>query len=763
MHKHTRSWLLAGLLGLLVACGGGGGGNSAQGVDPGPPPPGGSVPPPQPEIPESNPSPYAEAEELFVFITNVTLNSDNQAVVQFQLTDGKNVPIIDLTVDDLRFVISKLEGSPLGNLTGTWQSYINGIEQPGVGIGTEAKLQASSENSGEFSNHGNGTYTYRYTTSLTDLPQDTLDQAAVEGLNLDYEPDRTHRVAIQFDGAPGKANPNYDWVPTSGATDGIFHMDIAATDNCNRCHDPLAIHGGGRREIKYCVTCHNAGSTDANSTNTVDMKVMIHKLHRGANLPSVEAGGEYAIYGFRDSKHDYSNLHYPQDIRNCVNCHVGTGTVGDRTDLVLTDQGDNWAEYPTAAACGSCHDDKLGPDDHIGSKPDDSGCASCHSEGGRAGSVQDSHRMLVAEAGERFAAKIVAVTQTAPGQFPQVQYKVFDPTNDDAPYDLQNDPVWTSVDDGASRLAIDLAWSTTDYTNSGNDEDFASAVSLDALQGTPVGDGSYTIQSTVAIPDGSLAPRIAATGSGVAGVEGHPAVDIGSDEEPNVQRIPFTNAEEFFSIDEPDGNPDPRRVVVELKSCLSCHSQLSLHGNNRTDNLQVCVACHNPRNTDRQVREVAASPPTDGKDEESIDFKTMVHGIHAAGMREKPLQIVGFRGFSTHVYDEDAVHYPGNLANCVACHTDDGYTLPLASGVLGTSVDTGNDLQSPIDDTVVTPITATCSSCHDDTVAGAHMTSNGGSFSTTQAAIDDGEVVEECTICHGSGNIADVAEVHDIP
>ena len=172
-------------------------------------------------------------------------------------------------------------------------------------------------------------YTYQYATSLTNLPQDILDQAAEEGLDLSYNPNLTHRVAIQFDGAPGKANPNRDWVPATGATDGIFTMDIAATANCNRCHDPLAIHGGGRSEVKYCVTCHNPGSVDPESTNTVDMKVMIHKIHMGANLPSVQEGNPYYIVGFRGSVHDYSNLHYPQDIRNCVNCHAGSATGAD--------------------------------------------------------------------------------------------------------------------------------------------------------------------------------------------------------------------------------------------------------------------------------------------------------------------------------------------------------------------------------------------------------------------------------------------------
>ncbi|MEH6587641.1 MAG: OmcA/MtrC family decaheme c-type cytochrome [Halioglobus sp.] len=750
----TRNWLMAATLGLLVACGGGGGGDRAAGVEPGPPPSGGDVTPPPPIIPEPNPAPYAEQEVLLATITDVSLNGSNQAVVDFQLTNDQGTAILDLEVADVRFTIAKLQGSELGNLTGSWQSYINQIETAGsVGPGTQDKLQATYERNEEgLANNNDGTYTYTYATDISNLPADILAQAEQEDLNLDYEPDRTHRVAIQFDGAPGKANPFYDWVPATGATSGIFAMDIAATANCNSCHDPLAIHGGGRREIQYCVTCHNSGSTDANSANTVDMKVMIHKIHAGANLPTVQAGGEYAIWGFRDSKHDYSMLHYPQDIRNCVNCHVGTGTVGDRDDLVLTAQGDNWAEYASAAACGSCHDGE-GAQGHINSK-EDTECASCHSTGGYAGSIADSHVNLVTEASKSFAAQILDVSNSMPGENPVVTFKISNPlTGED--YDIKNDPVFEPFG-----VRIGTAWDTDDYTNAGNGGDNASNAQTDAILGSvDNGDGSYSVTMPVAIPDGSEAPGIAATGSGAATIEGHPVMDVDGDGEN--ENIPMTNAHAFFSIDEADGGAVTRRTSVELTSCNSCHATLSLHGSNRTDDIDGCVTCHNPRNTDKRVREVAMDPPTDGKDEESLDFKTMVHGIHAAAMRENALEIVGFRGFSTHRYNEDAVHYPGDLSNCTSCHTDDGYTLPLADGVLGTTVDTGEDRADPSDDTVTTPTAAVCSSCHDDQVAMSHMSSNGGNFATTQAAIDSGEVVEECSVCHGSGRNADVSEVHN--
>jgi OmcA/MtrC family decaheme c-type cytochrome len=753
MGTTTRNWLMAAMLGLLVACGGGGGGDRATGVEPGPPPPG-QVPPPEPIPPNPAPAPYAEAEELRATITSVTLDGDNRAIVEFQLTNGQGTAIIDLQAGNVRFTISKLQTSPLGNLTGSWQSYVNRIEPYDdwdvIDVGTEDRLQATYEREEDnFVNNGDGTYTYTFALSLSDIPADILAQADTEGLDLSFNGDLTHRVAMQFDGNPNTtANPFYDWLPSTGATNGVFNMDIAATANCNNCHDPLGIHGGNRQEIQYCVTCHNAGSTDAHTTNTVDMKVMIHKIHMGANLPSVQDGGKYNIIGFRGSDHDYSMLHYPQDIRNCVNCHAGSATGAGRDDLTLTAQGDNWAEYAYTAACGSCHEDATGHMDRHG----DEKCASCHSNGGRAGSIQDSHRNLVTEAAGMFASKIEGVSSSMPGEKPMVKVRITNPeTGED--YDLVNDPVMAG-------MRVTLGWDTDDYTNTGAGGDNASTVSI-GIPGaaSPNGDGSFTVTSPTAIPDGSEAPGIAASGSGVATIEGHPDMDVTGDGDDD--SIPARNVSAFFSIDEADGSADPRRKSVDIKQCNACHSTLVLHGSNRTDDIDTCVSCHNPRNTDKRVREQANDPPTDGKDEESLDFKTMIHGIHAAAMRENALEIVGFRGFSTHRYNTDQVHYPGDLSNCTTCHTDDGFTLPLANGVLGTTNDTGDDRADPTDDTVATPAAAVCSSCHDDTVAMSHMTSNGGNFATTQEAIDNAEVVEECSVCHKEGASAAVSTVHN--
>ena len=100
----------------------------------------------------------------------------------------------------------------------------------------------------------------------------------------------------------------------------VRHGDLGQDDNaaCNQCHDPLSAHGGSRQDVKLCVTCHQPQTVDPDTGNTVDFKVMVHKIHRGASLPSVEAGTPYIIIGNSQSVHDFSDVVFPQDIRNCA-------------------------------------------------------------------------------------------------------------------------------------------------------------------------------------------------------------------------------------------------------------------------------------------------------------------------------------------------------------------------------------------------------------------------------------------------------------
>lgn len=671
-------------------------------------------------------------------------------VVNFTLIDENGIPVTGLTESNIDFTIARLVPGIDGN-SSEWQSYVTRVEsadgeEPDV---LSEATQATTEDGddGVLVDNGDGSYSYTFATDL--------DAAAVP-----FDPTLTHRVAFQLRNvATATDNAVYTWRPSDGATSEIFSREIVSTATCNKCHNRLAEHGGRRFDTGYCVVCHNPGSVDQDSGNTVDMTVMIHKIHMGVDLPSVVAGTPYVIYGFREGEHDYSDVVFPQDIRNCETCHDGG-------DPEAPDAG-NWLTVPTVESCGSCHDNVNFETGEGHSEANlvatNADCTLCHSDGGFVGPVDESHAILDQLAAEKYQFNILGITDTAPGEFPTVTFSVTDPTNNDVPYDIQNDAPFTQGS-GASRIAVDIGWSTTDYQNTGSGSEVpgfrpgspAQLVSLNPLFGgaTDNEDGTFSITSGVAIP-------LDVTGSGLVAIEGHPAEDV--DGNGSQDRISVGGAVDFFAIT--DSSPTPRRQVVDLENCLDCHQQLSLHGNNRTDNDQLCVGCHNAESTDIRARMEAgvdAGTAPDGLDERSVDFKRMIHRIHAGAGLVDPYIVYGFGG-SIHDYSE--VIFPGALGNCTMCHLEGTY-YPVGSNVLATTIDSGADLGDPSDDINITPNAAVCSSCHESALATAHITQNGGAFDAMQTddgtliSASQGTVLETCVLCHGEGGSSDVREAH---
>jgi OmcA/MtrC family decaheme c-type cytochrome len=671
---------------------------------------------------------------LLPTITSVTIKS--APVVTFNVVDQLGLPYIDLP--SIRFTLAKLIPSKNGDAS-RWQSYLNRIESPdGVGSGTQDAIQATFDSNGTLVNHQDGSYTYTFATDIT---------AITTPLAVSYEPSLTHRLGMQLSGNNQPvANTVFDFRPSDGATMGLDSREVVKTQSCNSCHDRLAIHGGGRIESQLCVTCHTPGTEDANSGNSLDFKVMIHKIHRGKDLPSVVKGGEYAIYGFRNSKHDYSDVILPQDIRHCSKCH-------DASDPV-TPEAKGWMETPTIQACGSCHDDvdfALGTGGgHVGGvMTDNAHCSVCHREGGFVGGVADSHAMLEAEAAKDFIWQILGVSNTAPGQFPKVTFSVVNPNQDNASYDIKNHPAFKN---STARLTIDLAWGTKDYQNTGSGASgAANVIAFNGLSSAVANDdGSFSVTSTTPLP-------ATATGSGAIGIEGRLAADFDGDGNYS-DILPVKSEVSFFAIT--DAVAMPRRQSVDNAKCNNCHLQVNFHGGSRNGEVQLCVMCHNPNNTDIRRRPADPALALDGLKEQSIDFKRMIHGIHGASVRENNFVVYGF-GNTAHDYGE--MRFPGIISNCKACHVEDGYSLPLAPGVLASTLDTAAVLSSPTDDVKVSASAAVCSSCHDSILARAHMVQNGGaSFNTSQADVDNFSVIETCQFCHGEGALADIKAAHKI-
>jgi len=149
-----------------------------------------------------------------------------------------------------------------------------------------------------------------------------------------------------------------------------------------------------------------------------------------------------------------------------------------------------------------------------------------------------------------------------------------------------------------------------------------------------------------------------------------------------------------------------------------------------------------------------------GPDDVTVDFKVMIHAIHASGEIKVPYKVCGY-GNSTH---EFLVEYPGHVKNCEGCHAPGTYFPVDPSAVLGTTVDSGASATLVTDDVVVSPNASVCSTCHVTDLARQHMTQNGGDFTARKAAdstlISSG--VETCELCHGEGRSADVEVMHDV-
>jgi OmcA/MtrC family decaheme c-type cytochrome len=673
-----------------------------------PGPPGSSAPPPTTDA--------ADATEIHAQITNVSIASS--PVVDFLLADQNGNAVTGLEAGSISFKLAKLVPGTDGNAS-AWQSYINVVEDAGVGPGTEPKLQAATENAsaGTLVDNNDGTYIYTFLIDVTNV----TDPAPIAYLDT-----LTHRVSFEIRGLAPVRNPVYDFRPSDKATTGLFTREIASIDNCNACHENLAFHGGARFEMQDCVTCHNPGSADANSGNTVDMTVMTHKLHHGENLPSVIAGGQYCIYGFNDSQHCYDDVAYPQAIQNCNGCH-------DDLDAE-TPQASNWYEQPTAEACGSCHDDvnfASGANHGSDIVADNTMCVTCHATNPNSAiEVRQAHRRLAVERAGNYSYNILAIDFIGPGTAPEVTFSITDPKNADTPYDLAND-----AELAASPVRFNVAWNTVDYSNVGNGVNNAqpettSIYSAGALQATDNGDFTYSITL------GTVAP--AATGTGIVNFEGRVTTSEGN--------VPVTTASRIFAITGDPSMPMQRRSSVDIERCNDCHELTTQHGSRNNNTIENCQVCHIANAARR-------GSPSAGP----MDMKHFLHRKHAV----------------------DDIRYPQRAGNCVACHTDNGfYPVASDSGVLATSFNRGTVGTDPTDNNRISPNSSACGVCHASSDAQAHMIANGGSFDACQETdgtlrqrLDmcgpggdkSGSLIREsCTVCHGPGRSSDVANVHSI-
>ncbi len=635
---------------------------------------------------------------LVLELRGLTIPGDLRPVVEFSIQDPAGQP---LDVDGLftpgpvsvTFLISRI---PAGET-----QHVNYNTRTRRGPGGEPVTQADRDRGGEVVRVDNGVYTYRFNDAL---PAD-LDRNAPHTIGV-----YARRDLREFDLDRYVDNEFFHFRPTEGEVTLLDAppRDVVVTAACNQCHNPLAYHGGSRRDVELCIQCHTPQTISAETGADVDFKVIIHRIHRGEDLPSVEAGTPNLI-----GRDDYSDVAFPQDIRNCEKCHwpgpdqavaAEAAAQGDAEFMGGT-QSMAWLMRPSRAVCGSCHDDvnfATGANHVGGPQVSDNLCANCHfpeSDREYSSDIRGAHTVpRKSRQLEGINVEIMDVSGTGPGESPTVFFRV---TNDaGAPLEPSS----------FNRFRFNLAGPSTDYAGQVRE-------SGPLTDSVPFEDGyTYTFEAT--IPEG-------ATGTWAIGHESRrdAVLNAGTTEEFGIRESSGENALFYFGVT--DSEPLARRTVVDQEKCHRCHELLSFHGGQR-HSVQYCVTCHNANATD--------------DDGQGIHFKYLIHRVH----RGRDLT----RDFIIDDHNFKGLRFPGDLRDCESCHVNESYTIaeengefPLLPDLLSTV--TTADLFSPMP-----PITSACLGCHDSVAAAAHAYTQIAPFG------------EACGGCHGRGAEFAVERVH---
>jgi OmcA/MtrC family decaheme c-type cytochrome len=681
-------------------------------------------------------------------VESVTIPEDLQPVVTLRLIDANDQPLDregkrTPGAVSTSFVFSKLtsEDGKVGQYAPYDVREIDGTttvdaEDAGTPPAMESADQPWYDNTGTWTvlDPKTGTYSYRFKNVLP----------------ADHDQTKTHTLSgygnRTFEGVLYISNAIFDLRPDGEEVS--ERREIITTEGCNACHGRLTLHGY-RQETQLCISCHVAGMSDPESGNSIDMVQMIHKIHMGASLPSVNPGTApnlnpnptpYRIFGYMNSLHDWSTVVFPQEKQNCATCHTGA-------------DGDRWKTEIKKAACSACHDrtsfTSPAPEGWTlhqgGQQSNDDECLVCHAEGKGPFIDKDTDVVKVHKRLEelplrndsgttispppKLAGEVRGVTGTEPGGTPVVRFRV---SVNDAPRDIIATPL--------GRLRFTFAGPTTDYAGyvqysaQGGSPNVGT---LAAVAGTP-GEFTWTAPETMT----AIATKCttAESGSFAVGMEGRitgmATQPGGTDVSVN---YPMHNPVFYFAVT--DDMPVPRREAVVVENCNNCHQDLSAHGGSRNDP-EYCVLCHN---ANKDSISVPPPPPGETKLSASVRLSHMIHRIHTGEHGANEYDVAG--------HDFSEVRFPADTRDCTLCHVPAQYRLPLPE-LLPTHMteidDTG--ARVPGSDYYMGATAAACTGCHDSDATVAHT----DSMTSAMGA-------ESCSTCHATGSAYDVDVVHALP
>jgi OmcA/MtrC family decaheme c-type cytochrome len=417
-------------------------------------------------------------------IAAASIDGTGHVEVSLRITRG-GVPVStvgEVVMLEPRFTLATLSPHPVDGPIAAWKSAILSGAQtlarlPPSGPGTPADemqygvRQPGAESSGTLAG-GNGVFTYAYAAALP----------------AGFDPTETVRAGVFLLGnGTADGTSTFDFRPAGGAA---APRDVALHESCRSCHDEVR-GTDGAVGVKICTTCHtwqNAdpdtvdpaaldGATGATDPNPLELGRLIHRIHRGKNLPTLYAasstavpapalpsatelplpfvpgrnvgivGRKYSIVGAQSREFVFGKIVdriengvtkgklatgvvFPRDLRDCRVCHEGAPQAyeilyGISRRTCAGCHTDTW--FQATPITDAAHFAHLG-----GPRADDSQCRNCHV------AAPDATWKLYAPIAEIHVpphlsprhntpvAEIVAVRNLRKGAAPTVVFKITD-------------------------------------------------------------------------------------------------------------------------------------------------------------------------------------------------------------------------------------------------------------------------------------------------------------------------------------------------
>ncbi|MGI2855589.1 OmcA/MtrC family decaheme c-type cytochrome [Shewanella algae] len=651
-------------------------------------------------------TPISKVNTLKSNINSASVDTDGFLTINFSLSDANGAAVFGLKNTDIGAVSFGRVGSEdeiegltdvEGQAREIWLSYFNKDKGDGLYTGSSYFQGKNCEDC--LTDNQDGTYTLKLNKAIDTLGKYDYKADMVNGIYLGIKTANAANVNLVN-------NSFFYWQPSSDTTQ-AKPKPVIADETCQSCHRPghdgeLAFHGGKHVTLESCTFCH----TDYNSYMKED------KDENGQVISSHKFDGSIKGMAHEIHSHAFYNGIYPQSASNCQTCHQPDD------NLALADA---WKGDKDSATCLNCHNSPFAvPSWHWDAensqiKEDKLNCVSCHNDPDGARGAERAHysnndsaqaaktRVIFNSMTYDKASKTITANMTVKHGDTNVTLAQID----SSPYKYGGDTS-AIVFNGVVKDDFLVNYQKVGYR-------YFSA-GADGSINVTFSDGAFKVAEVMATPEVKVALssqlHVCFDGTGTV-------ADCEFDADGKITNSgPYVPSDTtYFNIDGSKVDATPRVQHAEMAACQQCHTTAITH--RFSNDIDGCASCHNGTR--------------DKKGDGSSNLAYIVHSKH-------------------YLYDSSGSGF-FKKTDCQTCHGKDGFSLkkiaadaaPVAFG----------KTQDGTEQTLVSPQTAACASCHqppyglNETTIN-HIVSNGGVIGTGHGvpASEYPQVKEACSTCH---------------